>query len=266
MSISDLALALEAARRASAVLRRRSSRRRSVRLKGWRDPVTDADVAAQQVVVDYLRRETPDYAILAEEGLHADLAGPTPIWVIDPLDGTSNYARHIPLYCVSIALVRAGQSQLGVIHDPVRGETYFAARGGGAFLRAGRARARPVHVSAVSDLAEATVGLGWPREPELRAQVNAATGRVGAICQTLRATGSAALNFAYVAAGRMDGLYHLAVQPWDTAAGSLLVTEAGGHLSAMDGGAWQLGQPQIVVSNGHIHTALVRALGWNQVL
>jgi myo-inositol-1(or 4)-monophosphatase len=163
---------------------------------------------------------------------------------------------------VSIALVQGGQSQLGVVHDPLRAETFFAGVGQGAFLQSGRAQPKSLRVSAVAELAEATVGLGWPREPELRAKVNVATGRVGAICQTLRATGSAALNFAYVAAGRMDGLYHLAVQPWDTAAGTLLVTEAGGRVSALAGGPWQLGQPQVVVSNGHVHAELLAALGW----
>ncbi|MDW8327532.1 MAG: inositol monophosphatase family protein [Anaerolineales bacterium] len=259
---SQLECALQAAALAGEILRRRYSRRRSVQRKGWRDIVTDADLAAQRAAAEFLHAATPDYAILAEEGLHADLAGPAPLWVMDPLDGTQNYAHHIPLFCVSLALVRGGQSEVGVVYDPLRGETFFAERGGGAFLQVGRARPRPIRVSKVSELSEAMVGLGWPREPELRQRVNAATARVGAICQTLRAMGSAALNFAYVAAGRMDGLYHLAVQPWDTAAGSLLVTEAGGCLSAMDGGEWQLGQSQVVVSNSYIHTALIRALNW----
>ncbi|MGQ0600465.1 MAG: inositol monophosphatase family protein, partial [Anaerolineales bacterium] len=221
---SPLNVALAAAQRAGEVLRRALTRTRIVHSKGFRDMVTDADLAAQEVIVRELTAAFPGHRILTEEDPRAvDWADPTPTWVIDPLDGTSNFVRQIPLFGVSIGLVAAGEVKVGVIHDPLQGESFFAERGGGSFRRAGRGRAKRVQVSALDTLTDAAIGMGWPRDPALRRRVNDATARVGAACQTLRATGSAALGFAYVACGRFDGLYHLALQPWDVAAGALLV-------------------------------------------
>lgn len=266
-NLSTLKVALSAARIAGALLRRTLTHphTHNIRHKGFRDIVTDADLTAQAAILGHLAAATPGHRVLAEEDPRAlDWADPTPTWVVDPLDGTSNFARQIPLFAVSIGLVRAGVIEAGVIHDPLRGETFFAERGRGAFLRTGRARPRPIHVSSVNDLAEATVGLGWPRDPALRRRVNDATARVGAACQTLRATGSATLNFAYVACGRFDGVYQLAVQPWDVAAGVLLITEAGGRVTLPDGGEWQLGEEQLVASNGALHAKLVEVLAWEK--
>lgn len=262
-SHSPLNVALAAAQLAGDGLRRALTLTRHVRAKGFRDMVTDADLAAQEVIVRELSRAFPQYRLLAEEDPRAvDWADPTPTWVIDPLDGTSNFARQIPIFCVSIGLVVAGQVQVGVIHDPLRRESFFAERGGGTFLSTGRGRAKRMQVSALDDFAGAAIGMGWPRDPALRQRVNDATARVGAACQTLRATGSAALGFAYVACGRFDGQYHLALQPWDVAAGALLVTEAGGRLSLPNGDAWRLGEGQVVASNGLLHSALVETLAW----
>lgn len=261
--LSPLAIAIEAAQLAGAVLRRKFTRPLQVSRKGFRDVVTDADVAAQEVILTHLHRAFPKHRFLAEENPQAiDWAEQTPTWVIDPLDGTSNFARGLPLFAVSIGLARAGVLQVGVIHDPVRGETYFAERGGGAWRQTARGRAARIRVSSLNDFADAAVGMGWPRDPALRQRVNDATARVGAACQTLRATGSAALGFAYIAAGHFDGLYHLALQPWDVAAGALLVQEAGGRLTAPTGAAWHLGEGQVVASNGALHPALIDALAW----
>lgn len=260
---SPLNVALAAAQRAGDVLRRALTRTRQVQSKGFRDMVTDADLAAQDVIVRELTTAFPGYSVLSEENPRVvDWADPTPTWVIDPLDGTSNFVRQIPIFGVSIGLVAAGEVHLGVIHDPLRGESFFAERGGGAFRRSGRGRAKRVQVSVLDDLADAAIGMGWPRDPALRQRVNDATARVGAACQTLRATGSAALGFAYVACGRFDGLYHLALQPWDVAAGALLVVEAGGRLTLPNGGEWRLGEGQVVASNGVLHSALVETLAW----
>jgi myo-inositol-1(or 4)-monophosphatase len=262
-NLSTLNVAIAAARLGGDVLRRKLRRPVQVNRKGFRDIVTDADFAAQAAIVDHLSAAFPQHRLLAEEDPRAvEWSDPTPTWVIDPLDGTSNFARHIPLFAVSIGLARAGTLEVGVIHDPARGETFFAARGSGAFLQTSRGRARPIRVSALDSLADSVIGMGWPRDTALRRRVNAATERVGAACQTLRATGSAALNFAYIACGRMDGLYHLALQPWDVAAGALLVIEAGGHLSLPDGSEWRLGAGQVVASNGALHTELVSAFAW----
>lgn len=258
---AELQVALDAARAAGRLLRRQFTRPREVTRKGWRDYVTDADVAAQAVIVQHIRARFPKHAILAEEGEHGlDLASARPTWIIDPLDGTSNYARQFPAFGVSIALAQRGVIRVGVIYDPLLREAYFAERGRGAFLQAGRATPRPLHVSGETDLARATIGTGWPRAVATRRRSMAATARLGAACHTLRANGSAALTLAYVAAGRLEGAFHLALQPWDVAAGALLVTEAGGRLSAPDGAAWRLELTQIVASNGALQTALIRAL------
>lgn len=262
-NLSALSVALAAAQRAGDVLRRALTRTRKVQRKGFRDLVTDADLAAQDVIVRELTAAFPGYRVLAEEDPRAvDWADPTPTWVIDPLDGTSNFIRQIPIFGVSIGLVAAGEVKVGVIHDPMSGETFLAERGRGAFRKMARGHAARITVSALSDIANAAIGMGWPRDPTLRWRVNDATARVGAACQTLRATGSAALTFAYLACGRFDGVYQLAVQPWDVAAGALLIAEAGGRVTLPDGGEWRLGAEQVVASNGVLHSALIETLAW----
>ena len=258
---TPLQSALEAALAAGDVLRRKFPQAREVQSKGWRDIVTDADLAAQEAITDSLVPRFPDYAMLSEEGQpDVDLSAPVPTWVIDPLDGTTNYARQFPSFCVAIALVHRGETQLGVIHDPLRRETFFAERGRRAFVRREAGPDTPLHVSAVVDRGEALVGVDWARDPATRQRVADSLGRVAAACRTVRALGSAALGLAYLAAGRLDGYYHLALKPWDVAAGALIVTEAGGVLSTPDGGAWRLGMEQLVASNGGLHTALLRTL------
>jgi myo-inositol-1(or 4)-monophosphatase len=253
--------ALEAALAAGDVLRAKFPHAREVKSKGWRDIVTDADLAAQHAIADVLISRFPDFALLSEEGHHeVDLTAPAPTWVIDPLDGTTNYARQFPSFGVSIALAHRGEIQLGVIHDPLRRDTFFAERGQGAFIQNEQGERQPMRASDLSDMGGALVGVDWPRDPALRQRVVEAIGRVAAECRTVRAVGSAALGLAYVAAGWLDGYYHLALQPWDVAAGALIVTEAGGQISAPDGSAWRLGMSQIVASNGVLHETLVRAL------
>jgi len=237
---------------------------REIKSKGWRDIVTDADFAAQRAILEILTKDFPDYAVLPEEERHdaqADLAAPVPTWVIDPLDGTANYARQFPAFSVAIGLVHQGEILLGVIHDPMQGETFFAEQGRGAFIQYGGDSPQPMQVSRVADLDDVFVGVDWARDPGTRQKVLQALVRVGAEARTLRAVGSAALGLAYVAAGRLDGYFHLAFQPWDVAAGAVLVTEAGGQLSAPDGSEWRLGNMQLVASNRVLHKELVRMIG-----
>jgi len=258
---TPLHTALAAAAAAGEVLHRKFPQAREVRSKGWRDIVTDADFAAQEVVLEILTRDFPDYAILSEEGRHdADLSAPVPTWVIDPLDGTTNYARQFPVFSVAIALVHDHAFQLGVIYDPMQREAFFAERGQGAFIQRGDDQPQPMRVSSIADPGEALVGVDWARDPGVRQRVLEALARVGAVARTVRSIGSAALGLAYVAAGRLDGYYHLSLQPWDAAAGAILVAEAGGALSTPDGGAWQLGDTQLVASNGRLHGALIKTL------
>lgn len=253
--------ALEAATAAGNLLRRKFTQPREVRSKGWRDIVTDADFAAQQVIFSILTRRHPHHAILSEEGRHdVDLNSTTPTWVIDPLDGTTNYSRQLPVFCVSIGLVERGAPRLGVVYDPLGRELFFAEQGRGAFLRAGRGRARRLHVSGVTDIGDALLAMDGSREPGLRQRALTAIPRAGEVVRTVRSFGSAALGLAYLAAGRLEGYYHLSLQPWDVAAGALLVTEAGGRLTTPAGDAWNLGQVEMVASNSSIHGRLVRAL------
>ena len=255
-----LQAALDAATAAGVLLRREFTHTRTVTSKGWRDIVTDADFAAQRTIMDLIASRFPDHAILSEEGRHdIDLTAPVPTWVIDPLDGTTNYARQFPSFSVSIALVHRSEIQLGVIHDPLRRETFFAEKDQGAFVQ-DEAEPRPLRVSEVTDLGEALIGLDWARDSALRQRVVEALGRVATECRTVRAVGSAALGLAYLAAGRFDGYYHLALQPWDVAAGALIVEEAGGQISIPAGSAWHLGLGQVVASNRRLHAALLRTL------
>jgi myo-inositol-1(or 4)-monophosphatase len=260
-ALPELETALAAAHEAGDLLRRQLPRARRVQYKGLRDIVTDADFAAQGAIVGRLRSVFPGHAILSEEGQHdIDLAGPTPTWIIDPLDGTTNYARRYPTFSVSVALAREGEAQVGVIYDPLRRETFYGERGRGAFVQQGRRRPQSLQVSAVDSLAEALVGLDWARDPDLRAQTLDALGRVAAHCRTVRATGSAALGLVYVAAGWLDAYYHFMLQPWDIAAAAVIITEAGGRLTTPTGQPWCLGQSRVAASNGRLAEALVQAL------
>lgn len=258
---SSLQVALLAAREAGEVLRRLLPRKRQVDYKGLRDIVTDADFAAQAAILARLKSAFPEHVILSEEGRHdLDLFGPAPTWIVDPLDGTTNYARRFPTFAVSVALAQGGQPQMGVIYDPLRREMFYAERGGGAFVQRGRGRPQALRVSAVDSLSEALIGVDWAREPRLRAATLAALNRVAARCRTVRATGSAALGLAYVAAGWLDAYYHFMLQPWDIAAAAALITEAGGRMSTLDGAPWRLGERAVAATNGRLAEAFVEAL------
>ena len=260
--LSYLDTAIAAAVDAGNVLRKRWSKPRQVQAKGPRDIVTDADFAAQAAALGRVQGVYPDHVILSEEGRHdIDVNGPTPTWIIDPLDGTTNYARRQPVFGVSVALAWDGAVQVGAVTDPLRRETFYAARGGGAWLQRGATRPRALRVSEVPDLDAAVIGLDWAREPSRRAMSLAALNRLAPRCRTVRATGSAALGLAYVGAGLIDGYFHHMLQPWDLAAAVLLIEEAGGAVSTPSGGAWRLGEGQIAVSNGRIHDEFVAALG-----
>ena len=254
-------LAIEAAIAAGELLKRKLTGTRSVKVKGLRDLVTDADVAAQHLILARLQVAFPADVVLSEEGRHdVALTTAAPTWVIDPLDGTSNYAHQIPMFAVSIGLLRHGRPVAGAIYDPLRRELFFAEAGRGAFVRVGRGRPRRLTVSGVDQLSEAMVASGWPREDELRAQAARLLPRVGNASHNLRLTGSAALSLAYLAAGRLDASFHLALQPWDVAAGAALVLEAGGCLSALDGSDWHIAAPQVAASNGRVQAALTQLL------
>ena len=234
---------LELAHLAGGILREKYMQPREIHAKGWRDFYTDADLAAQSAIVDLIRSREPHAAILAEENIQPP-AGATSIWVIDPLDGTTNYSRHIPIFSTSIALVRDGRPVIGAIYDPLRGDLFTAEAGRGATLNGA-----PIHVSVTSEIGEAVIDLGWSRGEVARSLALAWLQRAGLQSRTIRAIGSAALSLCYLAAGRIDVCYHGAVMPWDGAAGQVIVQEAGGQLFNFKRQPWNYVEPDCIGCN-----------------
>jgi myo-inositol-1(or 4)-monophosphatase len=272
----------QAALAAGALLKLSYEKPHDITLKSAIEPVTESDFASQQTIINLIRQAFPDHGILAEEvmdaqdevgeggshGLEARATGRGPLppppttqpatyrWIIDPLDGTVNFAHGFPMFCVSIAFEAVGVVEYGVVYDPLREELFEARRGGGAVVNG-----RPLKVSRVDRLGTALVATGFPydireRLPETLARM----GRVMGVSQGLRRAGSAALDLAYVAAGRLDGFWEENLKPWDTAAGVLLVAEAGGTVSTFNGEPYSLSSKNILASNGLLHNDLVAFL------
>jgi len=239
-----LEVAREAAHRAGEVLMGRLWGPRRVTPKGYRDALTDADTAAEEVVLSLIRARFPTHAVISEEAGGTEGGSPF-VWLVDPLDGTTNYSRGQPTFSVSIAALREGEPLVGVVHDPVRGHTFVARRGGGAALNG-----RPLSVSRTGRLEEALVGLDWARADEDRAEVLWRLRALAPRCRTVRALGSAALALSYVAAGWMDLYFATGLFPWDVAAATLILTEAGGRVGGWEGGPWRLGERALLATNG----------------
>jgi myo-inositol-1(or 4)-monophosphatase len=249
--------AREAARRGAAVLEDWRTRF-SVREKGRADLVTDADLAAQQATRDYLLGRFPGHAFLGEEdgpNQPRPPAGAPPTWIVDPLDGTTNYVHDVPMYCVSVGLEVAGELVAGAVYDPRQREMFAAARGQGATLND-----RPIRTSTVDRLAEALLSTGFP--PDLRGhEIQLDWWHYFSMhTQSLRRTGSTALNLVYIAAGRFDGYWAFDNNAWDVAAGVVIVREAGGQVTALDGGAYDPHGRHCLASNGPLHPAIIKAL------
>ncbi len=239
-----LRAAEDAARVAGQILRSWSSRF-TVREKSRANLVTEADVASQQAIVDLIHRRFPQHAFLGEEDLGHDRPEAEFRWIIDPLDGTTNYVHGFPYYAVSIGLEHHTELVAGVIFDPVREDVFAAAKGHGATLNR-----RPIRCSDISQLNQAMLIASLPVGTEVK---DAAVHRFLTIlphAQTVQRTGSAALNLAYLAAGRVDGFWSSSLKPWDMAAGVLLVTEAGGQITAMNGQPFELYASDLLASNG----------------
>lgn len=252
--------AVTAARQAGALIKEGLGRAHALETKSSStDLVTEVDRNSERLIGEILHRRYPEIPMLGEEGTGASYAvanAPGPLWVVDPLDGTTNFVHTLPMSCVCVALVVGGRPEVGVIYDPYRDELFTATRGGGAQLNG-----RLLRVAPQRTVEESLLATGLPYD--LR---TAGAGslkyfsRVAPFCRDVRAIGSAGLELAYVAAGRFGGYWEFHLAPWDTAAGWLLVEEAGGRVTALDGSAYHLGSPTILATSGFIHDELVRML------
>ncbi len=252
-----LQIACDTALAAGALIKQRYTHPREIRKKGVINLVTETDIAAEALIVKRLQRETPAIPVMAEESAQSlSLRGQSTYWVVDPLDGTTNFAHGIPHFAVSIALLEHEQPKVAAVYHPMLDELFCASLDGGAWLND-----RRLHVTKTDLLINALVATGFPYDIEdTLSQVIDQLGRVLPAVRDIRRAGAAALDLAYVACGRLDGFYEINLQPWDTAAGWLLVTEAGGRLSDFSGGPYSPFVPQTLASNGSIHTALQNLL------
>jgi myo-inositol-1(or 4)-monophosphatase len=241
--------------RAGALLRSGLERERLLELKSRAEVVTDVDRASEALIVDAIRQQFPHHRIVAEEGGAAEGSSDF-TWLIDPLDGTNNYAHGFPFFCVSLGLLQGDQPLLGVVYDPLRNELFSAERGQGA-----RCNGRRLHVSATPSLGAALLTSGFPYNRFSNTDNNLREfGRLLLRAQDVRRPGSAALDLAYIAAGRSEGHWELGLHPWDVAAGALLVTEAGGTITDWQGQPWTVWNERMVATNGAIHSELLAAL------
>ena len=219
------------------------------------DLVTEADLAAEAYILEQIRTHHPRHAILAEESGVTETAGAEYRWIIDPLDGTTNYAHGYPCFCVSIGLEHKGELVVGAVYDPTRDEMFAAEKGAGATLNGRRMR-----VSETEELKRALVCTGFPYNVRERPDFMREWRNLTLHAHGVRRDGSAALDLAYVAAGRFDAFWEDGLNPWDMAAGALLVTEAGGRVTNYANGPLDIYQPPIVASNGLIHDSMLQVL------
>ena len=252
---SFLETSVDIAREAGALLATYFERRVAFELKGDYDLVTEADRASEALVVERIRSYFPSHGILAEEsGLHDSPSEYR--WYIDPLDGTTNFAHGFPVYNVTLALERAGEMICGVIFDPTRQEMFTAERGGGAYLNH-----RRIHVSKAAKLEESLLATGFPSRKRHKSVNVHFFHQVSMVTHGVRRAGAAAIDLAYVACGRLDGFWEFSLNPWDIAAGMLMVEEAGGICSDMKGRPAELRARHLLADNGKIHQQTLELFG-----
>ena len=249
---NHLNIAVEIAREAGVLLMQHFQQPLEITYKRRSDLVTEADRRSEALIVQRLRSYFPDHAIVAEEG-GGQKTGSDYCWYVDPLDGTTNFAHGFPVFSVTLGLAYRGEVVAGVVYDPTRNELFTAERGAGAFLNG-----RPLRVSNVENLAECLVATGFPpfaTNHDLNVEFYF---RFTQLTHGIRRAGSAALDLCSVAAGRFDGFWELKLNPWDKAAGSLLVAEAGGLVTGITGQPFNLLGDDIFASNGLVHDQMLR--------
>lgn len=253
--MSMLEFAKETARQAGLLLKEGLSRPREIRYKGAIDLQTEMDLASEKLILDAIRAHYPDHAILAEESGRSEETNSPYRWVVDPLDGTTNYAHGLPLFCVSIGLEKDGEPYLGAIYVPMLDELFWAETGQGAYLNG-----QKLHVSTTTELGKSLLVTGFPYDVRVKSDNLVHFSNFLLTAQAVRRLGSAATDLAWVAAGRFDGFWEPRLGAWDMCAGTVLVREAGGRVTNYDGGRFSIYEKQILASNGHLHAAMMDVL------
>jgi myo-inositol-1(or 4)-monophosphatase len=248
-------VAILAAKKAGLLLKRRLGQKRRVYYKGPVNLVTEMDLLSEKLIVSEIRQRYPNHSFLAEEKTSTQEKSPYR-WIIDPLDGTTNYAHGYPIFCVSLALEKEGEVILGAVYDPMRDELFLAKKGKGARLNGWK-----IHVSSTAKLSQSLLATGFPYDLRESPVNNFDHFRNFALrVHAVRRAGSAALDLCYVAAGRFDGFWEMKLAPWDMAAGSLIVREAGGEATDFLGRRLGLDGKHVLASNGKIHREMIRVL------
>lgn len=254
-----LNFAIETAREAGQILLEKYGRKIQISKKGDINLVTEADLASEKLIIERIRSYYPKHSILAEESGESDIAvvdGETRWkWIIDPLDGTTNFAHGYPCFCVTLAVEHNGEIVIGVTFDPTRDDMFSAEKGNGATLNN-----REIRVSETEELSEALLVTGFPYDFKRREDFARHLTEFLLKSRGLRRDGSAAIDMAYVACGRFDGFWEEGLNPWDVAAGVLLIEEAGGKISYYDGRKYSIYSPPICGSNGLIHSEMLAIL------
>jgi len=249
--------AIEIAREAGIFLKDKLNSVHTIDYKGEINLVTEVDKISEEMITSKINALFPDHDILAEEFTDID-RGSDFRWIIDPLDGTTNYAHGYPYFCVSIALERLNTMTVGIVYDPMLDEMFVAEKGKGAFVND-----REIHVSNTRGIIKSLLATGFPYDIREDSHNNLNYFNEMILeAQAIRRAGSAALDLAYVAAGRFDGFWELKLNPWDIAAGWLLVEEAGGIITDMGGNDYHLESSSILASNGRIHKEMMDVLKW----
>lgn len=249
-------VAVRAAFRSGEILNRYFGKPLQISKKGVMDLVTEADVASEKSIIATIHETFPDHAILAEES-GASGTDQSDLWIIDPLDGTTNFAHHLPIFAVSIAYCHNDEVVMGIVFNPVTGELYDAAKDEGA-----RLNGESIYVTATDSVGESLLVTGFPYTVRTQYPTDQMTrfGRCLTTSQGIRRLGSAALDLCYVAAGRFDGFWEENLKPWDTAAGMCIVLEAGGKITDFSGSHYTIMDKQILATNSHIHQQMVDLL------